>query len=394
MTRYLIIGAGIAGATAAETIREYDQEGGITLISGEPELVYSRILLTNYLKGKIEQPKLFLKTPASLAEKNIAVKAGVLVKSLDTSKKEVVLDNGEILSFDKLLIATGGHPKKWNIPGAEKKGVFQLQTLADAEAIKQYLPKVKKAAVVGGGFISLDWLDVLLHYKIEAHLFLRKSYYWSQLMDEEQGLRLVKKLKSLGVLVHANQTIVEVLGNESVSSVKTNTGLEVLVNMVGYGIGLERNIEFLAGSNIKTNQGVVVNEYLESSVPGIFAAGDVAEYGHVLGNWDNALAQGRIAALNMVAQAAAYQELTSYSMSVGGLVVATVGNITISDSDEIIVRKNEKDYIKILLSQNRIIGAAFVGGIKDLMMIKKMIIEKKELDNETKKRLGDCIASS
>lgn len=399
--KYVIIGAGIAGATAAETIRERDKDGEITLISGEPELVYSRILLTNFFKGKIERQKLFLKTPESLSEKGIIVKPSVWVKSVDTVDKTAALDNGEMLSFDKLLIATGGQPKKWDIPGSDKKGVFHFQTLSDTEAMTQYAKTAKIAAVVGGGFISLDLIDIFLHNKIQVHLFLRGPYYWKELMDEEQSLRLVKKLESLGVIVHTNQTIVEIKGNESVQAVKTNTGLEVPVDMVGYGIGLERCIGFLAGSNIKTNQGVVVNEFLESSVSGIFAAGDVAEFFditinkiHILGNWDNAERQGKIAALNMVGQKTPYQELTSYSMSVGGLIVATLGNTTVADSDEIIVRKNETDYIKILLAQNKIIGAGFVGGIKDLMMIKKMIIEKKELDNETKKRLGDFTASS
>ena len=393
-TRYLIIGAGIAGSTAAEAIRERDKEGEITLISGEPELVYSRILLTKFFKGKLAREKLFLKTSESLGAKGITVKAGVWAKSIDTSAKTAALDNGDVLSFDKLLIATGGQPKKWAVPGADKKGVFHFQTLADTEAMAQYAKSAKVAAVVGGGFVSLDLIDVLLHYKIETHLFLRQSYYWSQLMDEEQGLRLVKKLESLGVIVHSNQTIVEVKGNESVSAVKTNTGLEVAVDMVGYGIGLERNIEFLAGSGIKTNQGVVVNEYLESSVPGIFAAGDAAEFfdatigkTHVLGNWDNALGQGKIAGLNMAGERAPYQELTSYSMSIGGLIVATVGNTTVSDSDEIIVRKNETGCIKILLSQNRVIGAAFVGGIRDLVGIKKLIAENMKLNGKEKEQL-------
>lgn len=393
--KYVIIGAGIAGATAAETIRERDKDGEITLISGEPELVYSRILLTKFFKGKLEREKLFLKTPKLLAEKGITVKAGVWVKSVDTSAKTVALDNGEILSFDKLLIATGGQPKKWDVPGADKKGVFHFQTLADTEAMMEFAKTAPTAAVVGGGFISLDLIDIFLNNQIQVHLFLRGPYYWKELMDEEQSLRLIKKLESLGVAVHTNQTIAEVVGKESVSGVKTNSGLEVPVDMVGYGIGLERRLDFLAGSNIKTNQGVVVNEYLESSVSGIYAAGDAAEFfdatigkTHILGNWDNAERQGKTAGLNMVGEKTPYQELTSYSMSVGGLIVATVGNTVVAGSDEIIVRKNENDYIKILLSQNRIIGAAFVGGIKDLMMIKKLIIEKKVLSPEDKAALG------
>ena len=200
----------------------------------------------------------------------------------------------------------------------------------------------------------------------------------------------------MGVIANTNQTITEIKGKESVQAVKTNTGLEIPVDMVGYGIGLERRLDFLTGANIKTNQGVVVNEYLESSVPGIYAAGDAAEFfdatinkTHVLGNWDNALGQGKIAGLNMAGEKAPYQELTSYSMSIGGLIVATVGNTTVSDSDEIIVRKNETGCIKILLSQNRVIGAAFVGGIRDLVGIKKLIVGKVELSDMGKANLQD-----
>lgn len=385
--KYIIIGAGIAGATAAITIREQDKEAEIFIISGESELVYNRILLANYLKGRITRDKLFIKSLETLAAENIIVKAKTWVKSVDPNKHEVILDNGEILGFDKLLIATGGHPKSWLVPGADKQGVFCLKTLADADEILKYTPTAKRAAVVGGGFISLDLLDVFINLKMETHLFLRGPYYWSQVMDQEQGARLANKISGQGVIIHPNTNVIEVFGNEKVSAVKTDTGLEIAVDIIGYGIGIESYIQFLNNSNIKVNKGVVVNEYLESSVPDIFAAGDVAEFGEVAGNWDNAREQGRVAGLNMIGQKTVYQGLTSYVMSVGGLVVATLGNTNLSNSDEIIVRKNEIDYIKILLKENKIIGAVFVGGIKDLIMIKKMILDKTELSAEIKEKL-------
>ena len=382
-TKYIIIGGGIAGSTAAETIREHDKEGEITLISGEAELVYNRIVLPNYLKGRIDREKLFIKTPESLAAKNINIKAGVWVKSIDTINHAVILDNGETLAFDKLLIATGGRPKQWNVPGADKPGVFHFQTLEDSDAILNYSQNIKSAAVVGGGFISLELVDAFVFRKIETHLFLRRGFYWPDLMDEEQGLRLVAKLESMGVIVHTNQSVIEVLGDDKVSGLKTEQGLEVGADLVGYGIGLDYYTEFLSGSSIKTNQGVVVNKHLETSVLGIYAAGDVAEYGRayapqaaMVGNWDNAKRQGQVAGLNMAGIATEFNDVTYYSMSVGGLLVATLGNTDVPSADRIEVRKDDKKYVKILMKDNKVIGAIFVGGVEMVMPLKKLIVEK------------------
>ena len=374
--KYLIIGAGIAGSTAAETIREQDKEGEITIISGEAELVYNRIVLPNYLKGRINREKLFFKTPASLVAKNIIVKAGVWVKSVDAANHAVILDNGESLLFDKLLIATGGRPKKWNVPGADKQGVFHFQTLEDSDAILEYAKNAKSAVVEGGGFISLELIDAFIFRKLETHLFLRRNYYWPDLMDEEQSMRLVHKIESMGVVVHPNQIVSEVLGDSKATGVKTEQGLEVEADLVAYGIGLDHYIEFLSDSNIKTNQGVVVNKYLESSMPGVYAAGDVAECGRVLGNWDNAKAQGKVAGLNMAGLATEFNEITYYSMSVGGLLVATLGNTDIKAADKIEVRKDENKYVKILMKNGKVIGAIFVGGVEDVMGLKKVIVDE------------------
>lgn len=388
MAKYLIIGAGIAGSTAAETIREHDKDGEITLISGEPELVYNRVVLPNYLKGRTPREKLFVKTPASLAAKNIIIKAGVWVKSVDTARHTVTLESGEALSFDKLLIAAGGRPKKWNVPGADKAGVFHFQTIADTDAMLAYLPQVKRAVIVGGGFISLEFIDAFHYRQIETHLLLRGPYYWPQMMDQEQSLRLVRQIESLGVTVHPNQSVTMVVGNETAIGIKTEQGLELGADLVGYGIGLDRNLEFLAGTGVSTNQGVVVNEYLESAVPDIFAAGDIAEYydrtidkTHIVGNWDNAQKQGKIAGLNMAGVKTSYHEVTFYSMTVGGLFLATLGNTAVVEADEVVVKKDETEYVKILLAKGRVIGAVFVGGARHMMPLKKLILDKAPLSS-------------
>ena len=379
MTKYLIIGAGIAGSTAAETIRERDKEGEITLISGERELVYNRVVLPNYLKGRAPREKLFVKTPESLFAKNITVKFGVWAQSVAAGKRTVTLDSGEILSFDKLLIATGGRPKKWPVPGADKPGVFHFQTLADADAMIEYLPNVKRAAIVGGGFISLEFIDAFHYRRLETDLLLGGPYYWPQMMDEEQSLRLVRQIESLGVRVRSNQTVNAVLGRAAAGGVRTEQGLEVEADLVGYGIGLDRYIEFLRGTDIKTNQGVVVNEYLESSVAGIYAAGDAAEQGRVTGNWDNALRQGKAAGMNMAGIKTPYQEVAFYSMSVSGLFLAMLGNTAAAEADEVKVLKDETEYVKILLSKGRVMGAVFVGGARHVMPLKRLMAEKKGL---------------
>ncbi len=389
--QYIIIGSGIAGATAAETIKKEQPDAQVLIITNEVDLVYNKVVLPNYLKGRTERERLFVKKREEIEDKGIKVLSGLNVIHIDTQIQSVTLENGDNHSYDKLLIATGGRPKELSIAGGDLPHVFKFHTLVQTEALIAQAQKSSVVAVTGGGFISLELVDALHHRGIETHLFLRKKGYWSDTMDPEQSERITQHLQAQGIHIHTEEPIQEITENSVIANNKTYD-----VDFVAYGIGLDFNIDFILNTGIQKQLGIVVNEYLQTSDSNIYAAGDVAEYYHpqlgrhvMTANWNHALLQGKVAALNMVGQQTVFDDITYYTMNVRGLFVATLGETDPQYADAIVVRKDAERYVKILVHESNIIGASFVGGIQDLMPIRKMIEEKVVVDAGVKDRLAN-----
>ena len=199
--KYLIIGGGIAGTTAAETIRRLDPSGSIGIVSDEPHRLYSRVMLSkpNFFLGKIPFEQIWLKKESWYAESGIKFIAGKRAVRVDASKKIVTLDDGMPLEYEKLLLALGGCARKWGIPGSDKRGVFYLRTLDDTRAIISAIKTGRKATTIGGGFISFEMCEMLRMAGIAVTLILREPYYWQPLLDEPSGRMIERALKVVGV---------------------------------------------------------------------------------------------------------------------------------------------------------------------------------------------------
>lgn len=306
-THHLIIGNGAAGLSAAEEIRRRDPGGHITIISDEPGPMYSRPGLAYLLMGEIPEERVFCRTPDYYDKHRLQLMHARVI-SLDVARRAVNLADGRAIQFDRLLLATGASAVRSSFPGSDLDGIVYLDNIANVQDILRRVEKGARAAViVGGGITAMEMAEGLCHRGVEAHYLLRKKTIWSALLTTEESQIVEDHARAVGVQIHYNEEIAEIIGaGKRVVGVQTTSGQRIACDLVGVAIGVRPNIALAKAAGIKVERGVVVNEFLESSAPGIFAAGDVAQvFDHWSGEqrvddlWPSALAGGRAAGANM-----------------------------------------------------------------------------------------------
>lgn len=381
--QYLIIGGGVAGTTAAETIRLNDKEGAIAIVSSEPHVFYSRVMLSkpSFLLEKIPANSVYLKNREWYDKNKIVFLEGVSVINLSPEAKTVALDTGTVLGFDKLLLAVGVQAREWKIKGAEKKGVCYLRTLDHAKQIADLIKTSKRAIVVGSSCISFEILEDLLFAGIEVTEVMREKYFWEPMLDENGGKIIEKAIHAAGIKILRETEVSEVLGDENVEGVLLTDGTKLKCEMIVAGIGVVYPLGWVKDA-VRVGKGIIVNEFLETNVPNIWSAGDVAEFDdmvlketQIAGNWMNAREQGRIAGLNMVGKREPLRLVSSYLSHAFGTKVAFGGDIRMLPGRKSISRSNPKAeaYTRIIINGNTIIGVAAINSISDIAPIIKMI---------------------
>ena len=384
--RYLIVGGGIAGTTAAETLRKAEPEATIAIISDEPHPLYSRVLLSKpaFLTGKQPFDTVWMKTPEWYVEQHIEFLGGRSAIALDASAKVLTLDGGETLGYEKLLLATGVHPRLWTIPGAEKKGVHYLRSLDHAKGIIEDLKDGKKHAVmIGSACVTFEVAEILRSLDIEVTEVMRENYFWEPALSQPEAEIVERHLSDHGVKMLRNAEVAEVLGSgERVEGVLLKDGTKLACDMVFAFIGVVIPTEWLESSGIALEKGVVANEYLETSLPDVWAAGDIARFDDVIlhdrvmmGNWMNAREQGHLAAENILGAHKQFK-LVSFHTSHGfGNMVGFAGdNRAIPDRTYIFRGDPTADsYGRITLRGNVIVGATMINRTPELGTIVKLI---------------------
>lgn len=382
--QYLIIGGGVAGTTAAETIRQHDRTASITIISDEPYRLYSRILLSKpaVFLGKAPLDQVFLKTEAWYSDNAIVFVAGHAAVALDTVKKVVTLDDGRTITYGKLLLALGTNVVRWTIPGAELPGVHYLRTLQDAKGIMADVKNAKHAAVIGGGFVGFEMCEMLLLAGLVTTLIIRERYFWEPVLDATSGHLIEAALEKGGVKI-VRETLTEVVeGTAHVTALKLNSGITLPCDMVMVGIGTHSRVDWVQKAGIICDNNIVANEYLETNMPDVWTAGDIAEYHDVileepirLGNWTNAMMQGKTAALNMIGQHQPYKLVSFYSAHGLGMAITFVGDTRLTGKTTVITRgpSETNHYSRYLIRDNRVVGATMVNRTQDLPALTKII---------------------
>jgi len=393
-TDYLIIGGGIAGTTAAETIREHDGEGLIAILTKEDQVLYSRVMLPEYIEGRIHRENVFLRTAEDYAKNRINLFVSDEAIVIDVVRKIVETQKGKIIYFKKLLLASGGTPKPWHVPGSDSLPIIRFQTINDADAFRKqisYAP-LKEAVVVGGGFIGLEYINTLLPHGFTVHCFLQESGYWHPYMDETGSQFIERYLMERGVIFHHEREIISLAGNEDGTiNVQARGEQAFITGLVAVGIGIMRDLTLFTGLGIEVNRGIKTNSYLEASVPDIWVAGDIAEYYDgilekymLIGNWNNAFMQGYVAGINMAASLTGtekkkeFRHVASYAIDIQKMHVTFLGDIDDEAHEkEIITRTDDKTYYERFFIKNDFLtGAIMINKFEDKTVLERLIRDK------------------
>ena len=316
--RYVLIGGGLASATAAENIRKYDLKGGILIVGSEKHLPYNRPPLSKeYLRGEAKaEDVLPVQTQEWYTENAVTLLTGTKAVGVNTKAKTVTLDNGDTVSYEKLLLATGSSPKTLDVPGADGPNVHLLRTGEDSDALRAHLGQ--KIILVGGGYIGVEVAADFLTKGGQATIIEPTDHLWSKFASPEYGAFLKKKLETAGAEVILGDEVTEI----TPSGVQTKSGKTIDGDLVLVAVGVKPNLELAQAAGLDVDEkknGVLVNEFLQASAPDVYAAGDIAGFQDpVLGkqwrveHWNNAFWHGEIAGANMAGQKIAYDHVANF----------------------------------------------------------------------------------
>jgi 3-phenylpropionate/trans-cinnamate dioxygenase ferredoxin reductase component len=301
-SKYIILGGGmVAGYAAKELAKRGLGPGELTIISADDAFPYERPPLSkSFLSGKGKEVDILINAQEWYAQKKIGVKLKTLVQNMDLKKRTLRASSGESFEFEYLLIATGARARKLDCPGNDLHNVFYLRSLDDSRNIRDKTATAKRAAIIGGGFIGMEVASVLAQKNIETTLIIREGRVWSRVFTLAMSNFFEHYYASRGVRLLKEENVVRLEGKERVNTVVLSSGNQVACDMVIAGVGAAPVTEILAKTGLEIENGVVVNEYLETNQAGIFAAGDVASYFDKIFNkrrrvehWDNAVSQGQ-----------------------------------------------------------------------------------------------------
>jgi 3-phenylpropionate/trans-cinnamate dioxygenase ferredoxin reductase subunit len=339
--KYVIIGGGLAGQRAGEGIRKVDAEGTIALVTSERHMPYQRPPLSkDYLIGKEGLDHVYLKEDIYYAQNNIEVISGVRATEVDPTARSVTLDDGRVLGYEKLLLATGGHAWRLPIPGNDRPGVFTLRTIEDTDGIREAAGSGKRALVLGGSFIGSEVAASLAQLGLSVTVVFPEARLLERIMPDELSAFLHAKYEANGVHIFTGTKPERLEGNGKVERVKLDNGETLKVDLVVMGVGIRLNTELArdAGLELGDKGAVIVDEYLRTSVPNIYAAGDIAAwpdptFGKRLQveHWNVARGQGLRAGRNMAGEEKPYRTLPYFFSDLFDLGFEVWGDLTAWD---------------------------------------------------------------
>ena len=383
MAGMVIIGCGQAGGQAAASLRQEKYEGPITMIGQEPYIPYQRPPLSKqYLSGEQEKEKLSLRQESFYSEKEINLMLETSVLSLDPHKKELQLENDETVTYDKLLIATGGRPRKLEVDGHTLKGIHYLRNIDDVDAIKTQMSISQNLVIVGGGYIGLEVASVAIKKGLTVSVLEMESRILERVTTEEMSAFYHQLHTDEGVNILTSTQAKAFKGSETVESVVCGDH-EIPADLVIVGIGILPNTEMAEAAGLETNNGLVVDEHCRTSNEHIFAAGDCTNHPNPILNRrlrlesvPNAMEQGRVAASNMLGGSKSYASMPWFWSDQYEHKLQMVGFS--KDSDQSVVRGDmaSKSFTVFYLKDDSIIAADSVNNPKEFMASKQLVGKK------------------
>jgi len=394
--RHVIVGTGVAGIAAIEAIRSLSNDvqddknsiDEIYLIGEDPHGFYSRPGLAYYLTGEIPEKQLFIRSKDEWAKLNIHFVRGRITRIIPR-QSQVELQDGSLLDYDRLLLAVGARAAKLKVPGTGLEGVVKLDHLGDAQRILKLARRGKTAVVVGGGITALELVEGLISRGMKVHYLLRGDRYWSNVLDEQESKIIEHRLVEEGVKIHYHAEMVEILEKRGkVNGLRLLDGRSMRCDLIAYAIGIRPRIEIAQEAGLAVDRGVLVNEYLQTNDPNIFAAGDVAQvYDPLSGRsiidslWGPAREQGHVAGLNMAGKRTAYLKTPPFNVTrLAGLTTTIIGAVGRGRDDDLvgIARGDSETWrslpdaivaqtgfevnrLRLLVGEKKLIGAVVMG---------------------------------
>ena len=360
--RIVVIGGGIAGVSAAESARQAAPAAEITLLAGEPDAPYWRLNLSRLLDGEIKTDALPLHPEDWYAQQRIRLLAGVTATALAPDRHEVTCSNGEKIPFDKAILATGATAFLPSWPGAQLAGVIALRTLADVREVLRQLRPGLRCVCIGGGILGLETAGALAKHGVQVDLLASDGWLMPRQLTRMGGELLAQHIAALGVRLHTNAKTRAILGTERVSAVQLADGRELPADLVLVTAGVRANLALATAAGLRTQQGIIVDDWLTTSHPDIFAAGDCAEHAGVLyGLWPAAQFQGTLAGLNAAGQHSAFGGLPrSNVLKVLALHVFSIGRFDAPDA-LVLEQQSDGQYLRFAFLDGRLCGAILMG---------------------------------
>ena len=367
---YVIIGDGIAGSSAAETLREQAPNADVTVITDEGEALYNRILIKEYAKGKLPEAPISIHDAAWYDDREIDLQLNTLVTDIDPAAHTVSTHEGETIEYDKLLLATGGTPTQLPVENS------------DARNIREHIEDSDSAVIVGAGLLGIDLAAICGAQDVEGHYLMRGDSWWRYALDSEGAEIMHEAMRERGVTPVFQSGVDHFETDEAghvVSTVDPN-GERFDSDFVGIAIGLNFNTELLYDLDIETDDGVVVDEYMQTSDPDIYAAGDLTRFYDTIlgeraqnGSWGSAKEQGSIAAKNMIApESEAFRWVSSYSITHFDFPFLSFGHPTLGE-ESVSKQYSETEWRRVALKDGKVVGGVLIGdlapqsGFKQLM---------------------------
>ena len=374
--KYVIIGNGIAGTNALESIRRFDTEGEITVFGDETLPPYCRPMISHLLEGAIGPERLPVRSRDFYEKYRVDAMLGQRISAIDVDQKQVALPTGEAFSYDRLLLASGADPRPVDADGTDLENIFYMRTEAQVRAMVDRLPDVRHALVLGGGLVGFKAAYGLLCRNIAVTMLIGSGYPLSMQVDKTAGKMIQTVLEEKGLEVRTGVSVVAFEGNGRVRKALLSDGSRISCGLVVIGKGVSPAGGFLPADRVDMETGILVNARMETSCPDIYAAGDVAEcldiargYYRVNAIWPEAVSQGRVAGMNMAGIQNDYRGSVSRNViRIFDLDVMSGGTLDERDMDDtcrtvVFEDRRRRIYRKLMLKGDILIGFVLVGRI-------------------------------
>ncbi|HLJ03580.1 MAG TPA: FAD-dependent oxidoreductase [Solirubrobacteraceae bacterium] len=396
---FVLVGGGVAAANCARWLRKSGADGEILLVGREPDPPYNRPPCSKgYLQGKESRSDTLVQKPEFYESQRIELLTRVSAMKLDTGERTVTLSNRQTVSFDRALLATGAGVRRLNVPGSELEGIHYLRTLGNSDAIRADAAG-KRVVLVGGSYIACEVAATLTELGSQCTLIMLESLPLSRGFGEQAGRFFAEVLASHGVDVRGEQELERFDGADGrVTKVITTSGLELEADAVIIGAGAQPDVMLARGAGLELGEsgGVKVDSGLQTSVPGIWAAGDIAEYDSVvhgrrlrIEHWDVAFNQGKAAALNMLGQDQPYDVVPYFFSDLADwAALEYVGPAARWDSEVVRGSLDEGAFTIFYLDGDRMVAALAVGRSEDLQHARRLIAERVDVSGSAG-ALGD-----